>query len=110
MDAEWPPAPPEGYQLHNPEYGQPWYVTVFLYGWIVGVFVGVLALVSAVHGPGTIVRIVREVLQPDTGREWADYLGWVVGTFALLLVGHEALHALVGRWFGLRMIASFPTE
>jgi hypothetical protein len=102
MDSEWPPAPPEGYRKHDPEYGQPWYITVFLYGWIVGVFVGVLALVSAVHGPGTIVRIVREVLQPDTAREWGGYIGWVVGTFAVLLVGHEALHALVGRWFGLR--------
>jgi hypothetical protein len=102
MVSEWPPAPPDGYRKHDPEYGQPWYVTVFLYGWMVGVFVGVLALVSAAHGPDTIVRIVREVLQPDTGREWAGYIGWVVGTFAVLLVGHEALHALVGRWFGLR--------
>ena len=79
MASEWPPAPPEGYRLHDPEYGQPWYVTVFLYGWIVGVFVGVLALVGAIHSPGTIARIVREVLQPDTAREWAGYIGWVVG-------------------------------
>jgi hypothetical protein len=107
MDAEWPPAPPEGYRKHDPEYRQPWYVTVFLYGWIVGVFVGVLALVSAVHGPDAVVRIVREVLQPDTGREWAGYIGWVVGTFAALLVGHEALHALAGRWFGLRTTFQF---
>lgn len=107
MASEWPPAPPEGYHLHDPEDGQPWYVTGFLYVWIVGVFVGVLALVSAVHGPDTVVRIVREVLQPDTPREWAGYIGWVVGTFAVLLVGHEALHALVGRWVGLRTTFRF---
>ena len=102
MASEWPPAPPEGFRLHDPEYGQPWYVTAFLYVWLVGVFVGVPALVIGVHGPETIVRIVREVLQPDTAREWAGYLGWLVGTFAVLLVGHEALHALAGHWFGLR--------
>ena len=102
MASEWPPAPSEGYRKHDPEYGQPWFVTVFLYVWIVSVFVGVLTLVSAVHGPDTVVRIVREVLQPDTTREWAGYIGWVVGTVAVLLVGHEALHALAGRWFGLR--------
>jgi hypothetical protein len=100
--AEWPPAPPEGYRMHDPEYEQPWYVTAFLYVWVVGVFVGVFALVTAVHGPDTVVRIVREVLQPDTAREWAVYIGWLIGTFAVLLVGHEALHALAGRWFGLR--------
>jgi hypothetical protein len=100
--SEWPPAPPEGYQKHEPEYEQPWYVTVFLYIWIVGVFVGVLALVIGVHGPETVVRIVQEVLQPDTTREWVAYASWFIGTFAVLLVGHEALHALAGRWFGLR--------
>jgi energy-converting hydrogenase Eha subunit E len=102
MDSEWPPAPPDGYQKHNPEYVQPWFVTAFLYVWIVGVFVGTLALVIGVHGPDTVVRIVREVLQPDTTREWAAYIVWFIGTFAVLLVGHEALHALAGRWFGLR--------
>jgi hypothetical protein len=101
-ESEWPPAPPEGYRQHDPEYEHPWYVTGFLYVWIVSVFVGVLALVSAVHGPDTVGRIVREVLQPDTRREWAGYIAWLVGTFAVLLVGHEALHALAGRWFGLR--------
>ncbi|HET7322973.1 MAG TPA: DUF3267 domain-containing protein [Halococcus sp.] len=102
MDSEWPPAPPEGYQKHDPEYEQPWYVTAFLYLWIIGVFVGVLALVVGVHGPETVARIVREVLQPDTTREWMAYIVWFIGTFAVLLVGHEALHALAGRWFGLR--------
>jgi hypothetical protein len=107
MASEWPPTPPEDYRKHDPEYGQPWYVTVFLYVWIVSVFVGVLALVRGVHGPDTVVRIVREVLQPDTAREWAGYIGWLVGTVAVLLVGHEALHALAGRWFGLRIQFQF---
>ena len=102
MPSEWPPAPPEGYRKHDPEYDQPWYITAFQYVWIVGVFVGVLALVTAVHGSGTIGRIVREVLQPDSAGQWVVYIVWVVGTFAILLVGHEALHALCGRWFGLR--------
>lgn len=102
MASEWPPAPPEGYQLHDPEYDQPWYITGFQYAWIVGVFVVVLALVTVVHGSGTIGRIVREVLQPDGASEWVVYIVWVIGTFAVLLVGHEALHALAGRWFGLR--------
>jgi hypothetical protein len=102
MDSEWPPAPPEGYREHDPVFVQPWYVTALLYVWIVGVFVGVLALVIGVHGPDTVVRIVREVLQPDTTREWVGYIVWLIGTFAVLLVGHEALHALAGHWFGLR--------
>ena len=102
MPSEWPPAPPEGYRKHDPEYDQPWYVTGLLSVWIVSVFVGVLALVTAVHGSGTIGRIVREVLQPDSAGEWGAYIVWVIGTFAVLLVGHEALHALAGRWFGLR--------
>jgi hypothetical protein len=102
MDSEWPPASPEGYRLHDPEYDQPWYIAAFQYVWIVSVFVGVLALVTAVHGSGTIGRIVREVLQPDSAGEWVAYIVWVIGTFAVLLVGHEALHTLAGRWFGLR--------
>jgi hypothetical protein len=102
MASEWPPAPPEGYRKHDPQDEQPWSITAFLYVWTVGVFVGVPALVIAVHGPDTVVRIVRGVLQPDTMREWAAYIGWFAGTFAVLLVGHEALHALAGRWFGLR--------
>ncbi len=100
--SEWPPAPPEGYRLHDPEFVQPWYVTAFLCFWIVTAFVGVPALVIELHGLDTAVRIVREVLQPDTAHEWAVYLGWFIGTFAVLLVGHEALHALAGRWFDLR--------
>jgi hypothetical protein len=107
MASEWPPAPPEGYRLHDPEYEQPWYVTAFLYLWIVGVFVGVLALVIGIHGLDTVARIVREVLQPDTAREWVAYIVWIVGTFGVLLVGHEALHALAGRWFGLRTSFNF---
>ncbi|EMA47816.1 DUF3267 domain-containing protein [Halococcus salifodinae] len=99
---EWPPTPPEGYRFHDLEYNQPWYITAVLYLWLVGVFVGVPALVIGVHGPGSIGRIIREVLQPDTAREWGTYFGWIVGTFGVLLVGHEALHALAGRWFGLR--------
>jgi hypothetical protein len=106
-ESEWPPAPPEGYRKHDPEYKQPWYVTGFLYVWIVGVFVAVLALVLGVHGPETVVRIVRGVLQPDTTREWVGYIVWLIGTFAVLLVGHEALHALAGRWFGLRTSFNF---
>ena len=102
MASEGPPAPPEGYRLHDPEYDHPWYVTGFLSLWLVGVFVGVPALVISVHGSGTIGRIVRELLQPGTPREWVAYIGWFIGTFAVLLVGHEALHALAGRWFGLR--------
>ena len=102
MGSEWPPAPPEGYRFDDPEYDQPWYVTGLLYVWLVSVFAGVPALVISVHGLDTAVAIVREVLQPDGATEWAAYLAWVVGTFGVLLVGHEALHALCGRWVGLR--------
>ncbi|UOO97204.1 DUF3267 domain-containing protein (plasmid) [Halococcus dombrowskii] len=107
MASEWPPAPPEGYRKHDPEYEQSWFVTAILFCWLIGVFVGVLTFVSAVHGPDTVVRIVRVILQPDTASEWASYIGWVVGTFAVLLVGHEVLHAFAGRWFGLRTAFQF---
>ena len=100
--AEWPPAPPEGYRLHDPQYDQPWYVTVFLFGWLVAVFAGVPALVINVHGLDIAVGIVREVLQPDGPDEWIVYISWVGGILAVFVGGHESLHALAGRWFGLR--------
>lgn len=102
VESEWSPAPPEGYRLHDPAYDQPWYVTAVLYLWLVGVFVGVPMLVITVRGPDTAGSIVREVLQPDGADEWMVYIGWIVGTVAVLAVSHEALHALAGRWFGLR--------
>ena len=102
MESEWPPAPPEGYRLDDPKYDQPWYVTTVLLVWLIGVFAGVPALVISVHGTGAAVGIVREVLQPNGWNEWMGYLGWVVGILALFVGGHEALHALAGRWFGLR--------
>jgi hypothetical protein len=107
MAPEWPPAPPDGYQKHDPEYGQSWLVTVILFCWLIGVLVAIPALVVSVHDPDTAVRIVREVLQPDTADEWTAYIVWLIGTFAVLLVGHEALHALAGRWFGLRTAFQF---
>ena len=107
MASEWPPAPPDGYRLHDPEYDQPWYVTVFLFCWIISAFVGVPALVIGVHGLDTAVAIVREVLQPDSAGEWVVYLGWTAATLGLLFGGHEALHALVGRWVGLRTTFRF---
>ena len=102
MESEWPPVPPEGYRLHDPEYDQPWYVTVILLVWLVGVFVGIPALVINLHGIDSAIDIVREVLQPDGWGEWVVYLGWVVGILALFVGGHEAFHALAGRWYGLR--------
>jgi hypothetical protein len=115
MDAEWPPAPPEGYRKHDPEYVQPWYVTAGLGVWLVAVLVGVPALVIGVHGFGTAVAIIREVFlfQIGTG-ELVLYVGWVGATLAILFGGHEALHALAGRWFGLEaefhLDYSFPLD
>jgi hypothetical protein len=95
------------YRKHDPEYGQSWLVTVILFCWLIGVLVAVPALVVSAHDPDTAVRIVREVLQPDTADEWTAYIVWLIGTFTVLLVGHEALHALTGRWFGLRTVFQF---
>ena len=101
MGAEWPPAPPDGYRLHDPEYDQPWYVTTFLFLWLVSVFAGVPALVLGVHGLDTAIAIVR-ALQPDGMAEWVVYLGWTAGTLGIWIGGHELLHALVARQFELR--------
>ena len=102
MDVEWPPAPPEGYRPHDPDYQQPWYVTVALLGWILGVFIGPPLLVVALKGEETAVRLAYTVFQHETPNEWAKYLVWVLGMLGLLALLHEALHALCGRWFGYR--------
>ena len=102
MDEEWPPAPPEGYRRHDPDYQQPWYVTIALLGWILGVLVGTPLLVIALKGEETAIRLAYAVFQHDTLYEWVRYLVWVLGMLALLALLHEALHALCGRWFGYR--------
>lgn len=98
MSSDWPPALPERYRLHDPEYEQPWYVTGFLFIWIVGVFVGVPALVIGVHDLDMAVAIVWEVLQPDSAGESVVYLGWTAATLSVIIGDHEAVHGFVGRW------------
>jgi len=102
MGDEWPPAPSDGYRKHDPEYDQPWHITAILYVWLVSVFAGVPALVLGVHGLDTVVAIIRDLLQPDRANEWVLYLGWTAGTLGIWIGGHELLHALVARWFGLQ--------
>lgn len=100
----WPPAPPEGYRKHDPEYEQPWYFTAFLFVWMVGVFVGVPVLVIGLRGFETAVTVIQEVFlfsQMESAVEWVVYLGWAAATVGVLLIVHETLHALAGRWFGL---------
>jgi hypothetical protein len=115
MDSEWPPAAPEGYRRHDPEYVQPWYVTAGLTVWVVGVLVTVPTLVIEVHGFESAVAIIREVFLFQIGSgELVLYVGWVGATLAILFGGHEALHALAGRWFGLEaefhLDYSFPLD
>jgi hypothetical protein len=116
-ESEWPPAPPEGYRKHDPEYRQPWYVTGGLYVWVVAAFVSTPVLVVALRGFETSVTVIREVFVlsriGNTG-ELAVYVGWAAATVVVLLVTHEALHALAGRWFGLEtefhLEYSFPVN
>lgn len=117
MASEWPPAPPEGYQLHDPEYEQPWYVTAALFIWTVAVFVGVPLLVIGLRGFETTVIVIREVFlfsQMESAGEWVVYLGWAAATVAVLLIVHEALHALAGKAVGLEtefyLEYSFPVS
>jgi hypothetical protein len=106
MASEWPPAPPEGYRLDDPEYEQPWYVTLFLLGWLVGAYVGTPTLVIGVHGLDVVAGISREVI-PQDGWEWMIYIGEVLTVIAIFAVAHESLHALAGRWLGLRTKFAF---
>lgn len=101
---EWPPAPPEGYRKHDPEFVQPWYVTAALFIWLVAVFVSAPLLVIGLRGFETTVIVIREVFlfsQMDSTGEWVVYLGWAAATVAVLLIVHEALHALAGKAVGL---------
>lgn len=105
--AEWPPAPPDDYRLDDPEYGQPWYVTVFLFIWLVGAYVGTPALVIGVHGLDVATRIVGEIVWQESWDELVIYIGWVLGIIVITIVVHESVHALVGRWVGLRTKFAF---
>lgn len=88
MASDWPPAPPEGYRLHDPEYDQPWYVTGVLFIRLVGVVVVVPALVINVHGLDTAGSIIQEILQPNGLGEWLMYLGWIIGILDIFAGTH----------------------
>ena len=100
MDAEWPPESPKGYRLHDPEYEQPWYVTLFLFIWIVGMFAGVPVLVIGAHGLAMAGTVLQQFAS-ESLKEWLIYAGWVGTTLGVTACFHEIFHALAGRWFGL---------
>jgi hypothetical protein len=98
----WAPPPPEGYDLHDPVYVQPWYVTVFLGAWGVGAFVGVPLLVVAIKGLDTALTIYKDVLLPTSFAEAAIYGVWIFATLIAMVTIHEALHAIIGRALGYK--------
>lgn len=101
-ESEWPPSPPEGYDLHESIHVQPWYVTVFLAIWGVGAFVGVPLLVVLIKGLDITLAVYKEVLLPGGFAEAGIYGLWIIGSLVAMLSAHEGLHAFVARMLGYK--------
>lgn len=66
-------------------------------------FVAVPALVVALKGPETTIRLAYAVFRHENFTEWLLYLLWILGMVGLLGIVHETIHALCSRWFGFRV-------
>ena len=65
------------------------------------------ALVIGVHGLNVATGIFGEIVWHESWNGLVIYIGWVLGIIAIVIVVHESVHALIGRWVGLQTKFTF---
>lgn len=99
MSSDWPPSPPEGYRLHDPDPGAYWFYDAVRIVWVPLAVVVTIAVVSLTRGFGALVATLIDFV-PEEPAAIALYAVWIIGLIGLLVVIHEMLHVLAAYVLG----------
>jgi hypothetical protein len=96
---DWPTAPPDGFRCRDSPSTLPLAARLLVALWAPLSILGVLVLVSAVHGAADALELFITFV-PHNPAAFVLYAGWILSLVILLVVIHESLHMLAAVLFG----------